>query len=66
MSEEIKQSDRILKGILDTNSFNQFIVKGKGMKEHAVIGNPGRITNRQRYKFDKVRFTYDGHFAWII
>jgi hypothetical protein len=66
MPEEKIQPEKILKGVITTNSFNQFIVKGKGMKEYAVVGNPGRITNRQKYKLDKVLFTYDGHFAWLI
>ncbi|MDD4970741.1 MAG: hypothetical protein PHT07_15045 [Paludibacter sp.] len=59
-------SDKILIGVLTRNSMQQWIVKGNGMKEYAVVGNPGRITNSQKYQLQKVSFTFDGHFAWLI
>jgi len=66
MTEERIDPERILKGTLNRNSMQQWIVKGKGMKEYAVVGNPGRINNMQRYQLQQVRFTCDGHFAWLI
>jgi hypothetical protein len=66
MPEEKIDPEKVLKGFVNRNSRNQFVVKGKGMKEYAVVGNPGLLNNREKYRIQKIRFTYDGHFAWLI